>query len=45
MPPEHVHDDGFEVRPFDIGFAVSPTISAEVIQDDIDVLVVTIRDD
>jgi hypothetical protein len=42
---KHVHDDSFEVSPLDVGFAVSPTVSAEFIHDDIGVLIVAIRDD
>ncbi len=42
---EHVHDDGLEVCPLDIRFAIGPTVSAKVIHDDIDVLIVAIRHD
>jgi hypothetical protein len=45
LPFEHVHDDRFEVSPLDVGFPVSPAVAAEIIQDDVDILIVAVGDD
>jgi hypothetical protein len=45
LPLDHVDYDGFKVGPLDVGFAVSSTVSAEVVNDDVDVLIVVVRDD
>jgi hypothetical protein len=42
---EHVHDDCFEIGAINAGFAVRLTVAAEVIDDDVDVLIVDIRHD
>jgi len=43
LPLKHVHDDGSEVGAFNIGFRVGAPVAAEVIDDDVDVLIIAIR--
>jgi hypothetical protein len=45
LPFEHVPDDRFEIGPLGVGFAISPTGSAEIIQDDVDVPIIVVRHD
>jgi hypothetical protein len=40
LPLEHVHDDRFKDGALDSGFAVGAAVAAEVVQDDVDVLVI-----
>jgi hypothetical protein len=40
LPLERVHDDRFKVGALDIGFAVGAAGAAEVVQDDVDILIV-----
>jgi hypothetical protein len=42
---EQVEDDGFEISGLYVRFTISPAISAKVIDDEVDVLIVTLRHD
>jgi hypothetical protein len=42
---QHVHDDRFEIGPLDVCLAEGPTAAAEVVDDDIDILILAIRHD
>jgi hypothetical protein len=45
LPLQHSHDDRFEVRPPDICFSIGAADRPEIIHDDVDRVVVVIRDD
>jgi len=45
LPFKHVHDDRFEVGSLDVSFAVGPAVTAEIIDDKVDILIVAARHD
>src|SRR5258708_17347547 len=45
LPFEHIHDDRFEVSLLGVGLAVGPAVAAEIVQNDIDILIVAPRHD